>query len=260
MYYGEDEGMFDPLLISLCLLVGVLIGLAGVSRCALLTPLLILIAGVRLATTVGTDLAFAAATKVVGAYQHTRHGTSDSRLISRLPFGNVSGVLLGSWLVTVLEAREAASVDVLLTRILGLVLLIAASASLWRALGLSWAKDSGANPIPRYTVLLSANLRPPELQGHQPRTRCLLACCGPSRSSKPAQASRIGIRILRRRDQLLSLVHGFGVRLTGKNEKRAGISRLSAILTKHQGSEITIDTPASLLTNPFRRSCDICGA
>jgi uncharacterized protein len=154
MCHGEDEGMFDPLLISLGLFVGFLVGLTGVGGGALLTPLLILIAGVRPAIAVGTDLAFAAVTKIVGAYQHTRHGTFDSGLVSRLAMGSIPGALLGSWLVSILEARDAASVDVLLPRILGLILLIAASANLWRAMGLSWTKDSGANLGTRWTILL----------------------------------------------------------------------------------------------------------
>src|SRR5262245_39451387 len=128
MCCAGDEGMFDPLLISLGLFVGTLVGLTGVGGGALLTPLLILVIGVRPTIAVGTDLAFAAVTKIVGAYQHTRHGTSDSRLVSRLAIGSVPGALLGSWLVSVLDARDAASMDVLLPRILGLVLLIAASA------------------------------------------------------------------------------------------------------------------------------------
>jgi uncharacterized membrane protein YfcA len=148
--------MFDPLLICLGLFVGTLVGLTGVGGGALLTPLLIMVVGVRPTIAVGTDLAFAAVTKIVGAYQHTRHGTSDARLVFRLAIGSTPGALLGSWLVSVLEARDAASVDVLLTRVLGLVLLIAASASLWRGMGLSWAKDSGTNPGPRCTALLGA--------------------------------------------------------------------------------------------------------
>ena len=148
--------MFDPLLISLGLFVEALVGLTGVGGGALLTPLLIMVVGVRPTIAVGTDLAFAAVTKIVGAYQHTRHGTSDSYLVSRLALGSVPGALLGSWLVSVLEARDAASVDVLLTRILGLALLIAASASLWRGLGLSWGKDSETNPGPRCPALLGA--------------------------------------------------------------------------------------------------------
>ena len=156
MCCGEDEGMFDPLLISLGLFVGTLVGLTRVGGGALLTPLLILVVGLHPTMAVGTDLAFAAVTKIVGAYQHTRHGTSNSRLVSRLAIGSVPGALLGSWLMSVLEAREVASVDVLLTRIPGLVLLIAASVSLWRAIGLWWAKDSGTNYAPRCIVLLGA--------------------------------------------------------------------------------------------------------
>src|SRR2546428_13261885 len=105
--------MFDPLLISLGLFVGILVGLTGVGGGALLTPLLILVVGVRPTIAVGTDLAFAAITKIVGAYQHSRHSTSDLRLVFRLAIGSVPGALLGSWLVSILEARDTASVDVL---------------------------------------------------------------------------------------------------------------------------------------------------
>ena len=42
MCYEEDEGMFDPLLISLGLFVGVLVGLTGIGGGVLLTPLLML--------------------------------------------------------------------------------------------------------------------------------------------------------------------------------------------------------------------------
>jgi uncharacterized protein len=93
--------MFDPLLISLGLFVGALVGLTGVGEGALLIPLLILIAGVRPAIAIGTDLAFAAVTKIVGAYQYTRHSTADSGLVSRLALGSIPGALVGSWLVSV---------------------------------------------------------------------------------------------------------------------------------------------------------------
>jgi len=93
--------MFDPLLISLGLFVGALVGLTGVGKGALLIPLLILIAGVRPAIAIGTDLAFAAVTKIVGTYQYTRHSTADPGLVSRLALGSIPGALLGSWLVSV---------------------------------------------------------------------------------------------------------------------------------------------------------------
>jgi uncharacterized protein len=46
--------MPDPLLLSLGFLVGTLVGLTGVGGGALLTPLLILVAGVRPVIAVGT--------------------------------------------------------------------------------------------------------------------------------------------------------------------------------------------------------------
>src|SRR5215475_271810 len=107
--------MVNPLFISLGFFVGALVGLTGVGGGALLTPLLILVVGVRPTVAVGTDLAFAAITKLVGAYQHTRYGTSDYRLVCRLALGSVPGAFLGSWLVSVLEARNPVLVDTLLT-------------------------------------------------------------------------------------------------------------------------------------------------
>lgn len=57
------------------LLVGFLIGLTGMGGGALMTPLLIMLLGVPPAIAVGSDLAYAAITKVVGAAQHYRQQT-----------------------------------------------------------------------------------------------------------------------------------------------------------------------------------------
>lgn len=138
--------MIDPLLLSLGLFVGTLVGLTGVGGGALLTPLLILVVGVRPVIAVGTDLAFAAVTKMVGAWQHTRHGTSDRRLVLCLAIGSVPGALLGVRLVSMLAASDSTGADLLLTRILGSVLLVASGASLLRAAGLSWESNTRTNP------------------------------------------------------------------------------------------------------------------
>src|SRR5215467_1538442 len=116
--------MFDPLVISLGLLVGTLVGLTGVGGGALLTPLLILVVGVRPVIAVGTDLAFAALTKVIGAWQHHAQGTSDRRLVFNLAVGSVPGALLGVHLVSVITASDPIGADKLLTHILGIVLLV----------------------------------------------------------------------------------------------------------------------------------------
>ena len=81
--------MIDPILASLGVLIGTLVGLTGVGGGALLTPILILVVGIRPLTAVGTDLAFAAITKGFGTLQHKQHGTSDPQLVFRLAMGVV---------------------------------------------------------------------------------------------------------------------------------------------------------------------------
>jgi hypothetical protein len=146
--------MFDPLLLSLGLLVGTLVGLTGVGGGALLTPLLILVVGVRPVIAVGTDLAFAAVTKIVGAWQHTRHGTSDKRLVLYLAVGSVPGAILGARLVSILTAANSTGADLLLTRVLGSALLVASGASLLRAAGISWESNTETNPRLAATAVL----------------------------------------------------------------------------------------------------------
>jgi uncharacterized membrane protein YfcA len=140
--------VLDPVLISLGLLVGTLVGLTGVGGGSLLTPLLILVAGTRPVVAVGTDLAFAAITKAVGTWQHARRGTGDPRLVFRLACGSVPGALLGTHLVGLLETADAAVADTVVARVLGMALLLAAGASLLRAAGLSWAVGSTTAPGP----------------------------------------------------------------------------------------------------------------
>lgn len=144
--------MLDPVLIGLGFTVGLLVGLTGVGGGALLTPLLILVAGVRPAVAVGTDLAFAAATKLVGAWQHTRHGAVDLRLVVQLAGGSVPGALIGAHLVTMLVVADPAGADALVTRVLGIALLAAAGASLARALRPGW--EMGRARLPGLFELL----------------------------------------------------------------------------------------------------------
>jgi uncharacterized protein len=144
----------DPLLLSLGFFVGTLVGLTGVGGGSLLTPLLILVVGMRPVFAVGTDLAFAALTKIVGAWQHHAQGTSDRRLVFNLAVGSVPGALLGVHLMSVITAADPANSDKLLTHILGIVLLIASCASLLRASGFSWGKETKPDPGPVPTALL----------------------------------------------------------------------------------------------------------
>jgi uncharacterized membrane protein YfcA len=136
----------DPLLLTLGLLVGILVGLTGVGGGALLTPLLILVAGVRPVIAVGTDLAFAAITKCVGGWQHLQQGTVGRRLVGNLALGSAPGALLGAQLVSRLAATDGSGTDAVLTHVLGLVLLLAAGASLLRALGVTLGNPTKPDP------------------------------------------------------------------------------------------------------------------
>jgi hypothetical protein len=60
-------------------MVGTLIGITSMGGAALITPFLILIVGVRPVLAVGTDLAYSAVTKIVGAWMHWRQNTVDLR-------------------------------------------------------------------------------------------------------------------------------------------------------------------------------------
>jgi|SRR5579875_279586 uncharacterized membrane protein YfcA len=75
--------------------VGVMVGLTGIGGAALMAPLLIVVVGVRPVVAVGTDLAYGAITKVVGAWVHWRQGTVRWAIVGRLALGSVPGSILG---------------------------------------------------------------------------------------------------------------------------------------------------------------------
>ncbi|MCE7795901.1 sulfite exporter TauE/SafE family protein [Sphingobium sufflavum] len=76
------------------LLVGALVGLTGVGGGSLMAPILILLIGVAPATAVGTDLWFAAITKLVGGTVHHRYGDPDWQVVRRLACGSVPAAIV----------------------------------------------------------------------------------------------------------------------------------------------------------------------
>src|SRR4051812_39743291 len=90
--------MLDPMIIAFGLGVGILIGLTGIGGGSLMTPLLIIFAGVQPVVAIGTDLAYGAVTKTVGGWRHLRKGTVDLGVSKWLAFGSVPGSLVGVWI------------------------------------------------------------------------------------------------------------------------------------------------------------------
>lgn len=109
--------------------VGALVGLTGMGSGALMTPVLILVVGVPPVTAVGTDLTYAALTKVVGGWQHARQGSIDGRLVRWLATGSIPGSLVGVAGLVCLQRRvPVETLDTVLRRGLSVVLLVAAAA------------------------------------------------------------------------------------------------------------------------------------
>ena len=111
-------------------LVGLVVGLTGVGGGALMTPLLVLVFGVAPATAVGTDLLFAAITKVFGSALHHQRQGVDWLVVRRLWWGSLpaaAATLL--WLHGLGGHRPA---DAAITLALGAVLLVSAAAMLFR--------------------------------------------------------------------------------------------------------------------------------
>lgn len=80
----------DVLQMAAGALTGLLVGLTGVGGGALMTPLLLLVFGVAPLSAVGTDLWFAAITKLFATRVHHGHGLIDWPVVRRLWLGSLS--------------------------------------------------------------------------------------------------------------------------------------------------------------------------
>ncbi|MCW3013205.1 MAG: sulfite exporter TauE/SafE family protein [Solirubrobacterales bacterium] len=124
----------DPLVISFGLGVGVLVGLTGIGGGSLMTPLLILFAGVQPVVAIGTDLAYGAITKTLGGWRHFRKGTVDLGVSKWLAVGSVPGSLVGVALVNELHRKYGKGFDDVLLISIAVALAIVAGTVLTRAL------------------------------------------------------------------------------------------------------------------------------
>lgn len=117
--------MVDPLYVMSGFGVGVLVGLTGVGGGSLMTPLLILLFGIHPTTAVGTDLLFAASTKVVGSAVHASARTIDWALVGLLAAGSVPASAATLLLLSRIDLKSVATQHAI-AAILGVVLLVTA--------------------------------------------------------------------------------------------------------------------------------------
>lgn len=112
-------------------IVGILIGLTSMGGAALMTPFLVVFAGVPAMLAVGTDLVYGAITKIVGATVHYRQGTVDLRIVKLLAIGSIPGSFLGFLFVHSLH-RYGVNSDDWVKHALGVVLVVVAIIVLYR--------------------------------------------------------------------------------------------------------------------------------
>jgi uncharacterized membrane protein YfcA len=124
----------DPMVIAFGFGVGILIGLTGIGGGSLMTPLLVLFAGISPVVAIGTDLAYGAITKTLGGWRHLRKGTVDLGVSKWLAVGSVPGALVGVWLLQRLQAAYGKSFQPALLGAIAVALLIVALTILGRAL------------------------------------------------------------------------------------------------------------------------------
>lgn len=124
--------MHDLAFIFAGFFVGLVVGLTGVGGGSLMTPILIFFFGVKPYLAVGTDLLFAAFTKMGGTVNLTRQRLVPWRVVLQLCAGSIPAALATLYaLHRVGPASEA--VQRVMTTTLGVALLLTAGATLYKA-------------------------------------------------------------------------------------------------------------------------------
>ncbi|HEV2243039.1 MAG TPA: TSUP family transporter, partial [Streptosporangiaceae bacterium] len=84
----------NPYIVLGSAVVGLLVGLTGAGGGALMTPMLILVFGVKPSTAISSDLVAAVLMRPVGAAVHLRKGTVNLGLVGWMVLGSVPAAFL----------------------------------------------------------------------------------------------------------------------------------------------------------------------
>ena len=105
------------------LVVGFLIGLTGMGGGALMTPFLLIVMKLNPVLAVGTDLAFAAITKVSGGIQHHRENHIPVEHVLWMAGGSIPASLVGAQLI-LRHTKNQQLIEKTLPTLLGIVLVV----------------------------------------------------------------------------------------------------------------------------------------
>ncbi|MEA2314102.1 MAG: uncharacterized protein QOI03_794 [Solirubrobacteraceae bacterium] len=120
----------DPYIILGSAIIGFLVGMTGAGGGALMTPMLILLFGVKPSSAISSDLVAAVVMRPFGAAVHLRKGTVNRRLVGWMVLGSVPMAFLGSYLLHVMGNAKSAQQDI--QTVLGAALLVGAAAMVLR--------------------------------------------------------------------------------------------------------------------------------
>src|SRR5215469_7956303 len=120
----------NPYIVLGSAVVGLLVGLTGAGGGALMTPMLILLFGIKPSTAISSDLVAAIFMRPVGAAVHLAKGTVNMRLVGWMVCGSVPMAFVGAFLLHELGNSSSAQKNV--EMILGVALLVGAAAMVFR--------------------------------------------------------------------------------------------------------------------------------
>ncbi len=118
----------DPYIVLGSAVVGLLVGMTGAGGGALMTPMLILLFGVKAPAAISSDLVAAVFMRPVGAAVHMHKGTVNYKLVGWLALGSVPMAFLGAYLLHLLGKSSSTHVE----QALGAALLTGAAAMVIR--------------------------------------------------------------------------------------------------------------------------------
>jgi hypothetical protein len=120
----------DPYIVLGSAIIGLLVGMTGAGGGALMTPMLILLFGVKPSTAISSDLVAAVVMRPIGAAVHMRAGTVNFKLVRWMVLGSVPAAFLGAYLLHLMGDAKSAENNI--ETFLGAALLVGAGAMVLR--------------------------------------------------------------------------------------------------------------------------------
>jgi uncharacterized membrane protein YfcA len=120
----------DPYIVLGSAVVGFMVGLTGAGGGALMTPMLILLFGIKPSTAISSDLVAAVFMRPFGAAVHISKKTVNFRLVGWMVLGSVPMAFVGAYLLHLMGHAKTSQANI--EKALGIALLVGAAAMVFR--------------------------------------------------------------------------------------------------------------------------------